>query len=112
MVANNTPIPDPAPEPLVSVHQASRAIRKGRRFVRLLIDAGRVQAYQIGGTAKRPLLAVRVSELRKAALDAMRYVPPTVAAQQALLTRGCTHHPGKLHPAAQRMLERGASRVG
>lgn len=92
-------------EPQVPVSRAARAIGRRRGFVIDLIESGRVPAYRIGGGKKQTRLAVRLSELRQAVEVVTRYVPEGLA-QVPEVAR--VRRPGKLHPAAQRMLARGA----
>jgi excisionase family DNA binding protein len=62
--------------------EAARAIGKRKGYVRKLIDSGKLPAYQVGGTARRPWLRVDLAQAKAAALDAMRYVPPATSERQ------------------------------
>jgi excisionase family DNA binding protein len=67
---------------LVTLMEAARAIGKRKTYLRQLIDAGQLPAYQVGGTAKNPWLRVDLEQAKAAVLAAMRYVPPATSERQ------------------------------
>lgn len=81
-----------------SVKHAARRIGKRRAYIMALVEAGKLTAYQIGGTSERPILGVVPAECDAAVADAIRYVPKVTRPRQ----RGRRpERPVKLDPAVK-----------
>jgi hypothetical protein len=76
----------------LSLRHAAKAVHRSRRYIRSLIDTGKVKAYKIGGSDRNPWLAVYLDELEEAIRKDSVYVPPALAGRKVRAS------PGDLHP--------------
>lgn len=86
-------------EEKVSIREAAKAVRKGRAYVRQLIESGKLTAWRRGGTPENPRLVVYVSELRRVMDNEMVYVPKGKSRQVILKKRRRPSLPSAIDPA-------------
>lgn len=60
----------------LSLRHAAKAVHRSRGYIRSLIDERKVRVFKIGGTDKRPWLAVYLDELIAAIEKDSVWVPP------------------------------------
>jgi excisionase family DNA binding protein len=71
-----------------SIREAARRIGRGSAYVRGLVESGRLEAIQCGGTQRFPRLKVNLDDLKRAVLDNV-YVPKGAEDKQRPRRRKC-----------------------
>lgn len=66
----------PLMKQLVSLKAAAKHVGKRRAYIKALVDAEKLKAFRIGGTAESPLLGVRLDEAESVVALEMQYQPP------------------------------------
>ena len=94
----------------LSIERAAKVVGKSRRYLRKLVDDGKVRnVWKVGGSDEHPWLEVDVVELQRVIDEESVYVPPALAAEAETVRKQRHSMPAMsvmgrpLNPAAARM---------
>lgn len=91
----------------ISIGGGAKLVHKSRRYLRDLIDAGKLRAWQVGGSEEEPWLEVDPGELKRVVEQEQVYQPKGITPPRRRPARAQPHpNLQQLDPALQGLLKR------